>query len=122
MGHEAGGRRNLAPGNVTPELVEDVLAELRRPRASEAWTAFQRREVGFDGLRTDCIRRLPSLRVPTLFVHGADDPLVPVGWSVRAGTLVPNGSVEVLRNCGHWPPREKPEALTAAVRKFLAAD
>jgi pimeloyl-ACP methyl ester carboxylesterase len=113
-------RAIVAPGNLTPDLVEDVLAELRRPRAGEAWTAFQRNEVGFDGLRTDFTARLPELGVPTLFVHGEADPLVPVEWSVRAEELAPDARVEVLRDCGHWPPREKPEAFEGLVRRFLA--
>lgn len=106
--------------NLTPELVDDALAELRRPRAGNAWAAFQREEVGFDGLQTDFTDRLSDLRVPTLFVHGEEDPLIPVDWSVRARTLAPEASIKVLADCGHWPPREKPDEFVAAVREFLA--
>lgn len=115
-------RAIVAPSNLSAGLVDDVLTELRRPRAAEAWTAFQRNEVGFGGLRTDYTRRLPDLRTPTLFVHGAADPLVPVGWSVRAGALAPNARVEVLRDCGHWPPREKPAEFAAVVRGFFSSE
>jgi pimeloyl-ACP methyl ester carboxylesterase len=114
-------RAVVAPGNLAPDLVDDVLAELRRPRAGEAWSAFQRDEVGFSGLRTDYTDRLAGLDVPTLFVHGEADPLVPVAWSVRAGTLAPDATVEVIRDCGHWPPREKPEAFVESVRDFIGA-
>lgn len=111
----------VARENLTDELVADAMAEIRRPRAGEAWSAFQRNEVGFDGLKTDFSHELADLSVPVLFVHGEDDPLVPVGWSVRAGTLAPDATVDVLEHCGHWPPREKPEEFVAVVREFLAA-
>lgn len=106
-------------GNLTEGLVDDVFAELKRPNAGEAWERFQRNEVGFSGLKTNYRSRLQTLSVPTLLVHGEDDPLIPVGWSVRARTLAPNASAEVLRDCGHWPPREKPEEFVSVVRQFL---
>ncbi len=109
----------VGAGNLTDELVDDVFAELQRPNAGEAWQRFQRNEVGFSGLKTNYRRRLPELSVPTLLVHGEDDALVPVGWAVRAGTLAPSASVEVLRDCGHWPPREKSERFNSVVREFL---
>ena len=109
----------VARGNLTGELVDDALAELRRPRAGEAWADFQRNEVGFGGLKTDLTHDLPDLDVPALFVHGEDDPLVPVGWSVRAGTLAPDATVEVIEGCGHWVPRERPDEFVAVVREFL---
>lgn len=112
-------REIVAPENLTADLVDEALTELRRPRAAEAWTAFQRNEVGFDGLETDYTDRLADLRPPTLFVHGEDDPLIPVSWSVRAASLAPDAEVRVIPDCGHWPPRERPEEFAEAVRAFL---
>ena len=113
--------RNLvANGNLTDELVDDAWTEVRRPNAGSAWTAFQRAEVGFDGLKTNYADRLAELAVPTLFVHGEADRLVPVSWAVSAGAEAPDAEVEVLENCGHLPPRERPEAFLASVEAFLA--
>ena len=112
-------REIVAPENLTADLVDEALTELRRPRAAEAWTAFQRNEVGFDGLRTDFTDRLADLRTPTLFVHGEEDPLIPVDWSARAASLAPDAGVHAIPDCGHWPPREKPEEFVEAVRAFL---
>jgi pimeloyl-ACP methyl ester carboxylesterase len=110
----------VARGNRTPALVDEVYEELQRPGGAEAWRAFQREEVGFDGLRTNYVERLPDLSMPALFVHGERDPLVPVAWSVRASTLAPDADVRVLRDCGHWPPRERPEAFNAVIQPFLS--
>lgn len=110
--------RSAVAGTPDDELVSEVYDEVRR-RDQSAWIAFQRNEVGPRRLRTNYVDRLPDLPVPTLIIHGENDPLVPVSWAVRAGTLIPNAEVRVLPNCGHWPPREKPEAFAELVRAFL---
>lgn len=115
-------RAAVDPRNLTPELVDDAHAEVGRPDAGRAWAAFQRAEVGRHGLRTNYLDRLPDLAVPTLLVHGERDAFVPVEWATRAAALIPDGEVRVLADCGHVPPRERPEAFVAAVREFLADD
>lgn len=104
---------------VTPDLVDEVVVASRRPSANRAFRSFQRREVGPSGLRTNYVDRLPELSVPTRFIHGEADPLVPVEWAVRAGTLVPDADVRILPNCGHWSPREQPERIGELLRDFL---
>ncbi|WP_440991110.1 alpha/beta fold hydrolase [Haloarchaeobius baliensis] len=106
---------------VSPDsaLVDDAVTALSRPAAGRAWRAFQRHEVLPAGLRTAFVEDLPHLDRPTLLVHGEQDPLVPVDWAVRAATLLPDAELRVLSNCGHMPPRERPEAFDDAVRTFL---
>ena len=104
--------------NMTPALAADVVREAGRPTAGEAWRAFQREEVRRSGLRTNYLDRLPDLPVPTLVVHGERDPLIPVEWAVRAGSLIPDAEVRILPECGHWTPRERPERLLELLRGF----
>lgn len=110
----------LGPGNATPDLVDEVYAVLQTPGAARPWIQLQRNEVAGGRLRTDYVDRLPDLAVPTLLVHGEADPLVPVEWAVRAGTLLPDAEVRLLPGCGHWPPREAPDKVTELVGAFLA--
>lgn len=91
----------------------DVLRTLRR---------WQRSEFRVNGLRTDYSDRLADLSVPTLLVHGADDPLLPPAWSRRAHEALPNSELHVLGRCGHWPQRERPEQVTPLLRGFLAKE
>jgi len=107
------------PSAVSEELVDDVVAAIRRPGAGQTFSAFQRAEVGPRGLQTNYVDRLPDLRVPTLVVHGESDPLVPVEWAVRAGILLPDATVRILPDCGHWPPRERPERLVDLIETFI---
>ncbi len=72
------------PENRSPELFADFRRCLDRSDAGATFRAFQRAEVGPTGLRTNYLDRLPDLAVPTLFLHGETDPVVPDEWAVRA--------------------------------------
>jgi proline iminopeptidase len=61
--------------------------------------------------------RLASIAVPTLIVHGRQDP-IPVASSEEAARLM-GAEIVVLDNCGHVPYVEQPEALFRAVDTFL---
>lgn len=44
---------------------------------------------------------LEGLRVPTLVIHGQDDPLVPVEHGMRTAELVPGSRLEIIDGMGH---------------------
>jgi pimeloyl-ACP methyl ester carboxylesterase len=64
-------------------------------------------------------KQLPKLRLPLLFVHGEQDPL-PSRASLDTAALVPDASVELLADCGHFPWLEKPSDFRRALHGFLA--
>jgi pimeloyl-ACP methyl ester carboxylesterase len=105
---------------VTDEMVEEARRALARPGAGRAFQSWQKNEVGWKGLRTDFADRLGELRVPTLIVHGEHDRFVPVAWARRAHERIPDSELRVLRDCGHMPPRERPEEFNEVVGRFLA--
>ncbi|SEV95137.1 alpha/beta fold hydrolase [Natrinema salifodinae] len=106
-----------------PEFVEDFRTRAGRRSAGEAFEAFQRNELLASGtVRTDFTDDLGSLSVPTLLVHGADDPLIPAAWSERAAARIPDAELTVLENCGHWTPRERPDAFNEVLTSFCADD
>jgi pimeloyl-ACP methyl ester carboxylesterase len=105
---------------VTERMVEEVARLVGDPRAGHAWASFQKSEVGWGGLRTDFSNRLSGLSVPTLLVHGAHDDAVPLAWARRARERIPHSELEVFPDCGHMPPRERPEEFARVVGRFLA--
>ncbi|WP_255191453.1 alpha/beta fold hydrolase [Natronobeatus ordinarius] len=108
------------PVRLSPEFVEDVRSRARRSDAGRAFEAFQRNELAPDGtVVTNYADDLESLTVPTLLVHGAEDPLFPARWSRRAADRLPDAELAVLEDCGHWPTRERPEVFNAILREFL---
>lgn len=49
-------------------------------------------------------RRLSEIRLPTLIVHGEDDPLIPVAAAHEQHRLIPGAKLEVLPFMGHDLP------------------
>jgi len=107
------------PSRVTPDLLDEVMVEARRPAAGRAWRVFQRHEVGWNRVRTSYLDELGHITAPTLLIHGAQDSLVPLRWAREAASRLPNARLEVLEHCGHWPQRECPEAFNRLVAEFL---
>jgi pimeloyl-ACP methyl ester carboxylesterase len=62
---------------------------------------------------------LPSARLPALFIHGEDDPL-PVRCSTETAALMPDATVALVPDCGHFPWLEHPGAVADAVKPLLA--
>ena len=106
------------PDLVTPALVEDLM-RLARKRPDAAVQQWQRREITWNGLRTNYVNRLHKIAIPTLIVHGDDDRLLPVSIAERAHRLILNSRLEIIPNCGHLAPLEQPEAVNRALCQFL---
>jgi pimeloyl-ACP methyl ester carboxylesterase len=60
-----------------------------------------------------------GLQVPTLFVCGQDDRLVPADAVQRASAQVPGSVVKWLARTGHALPRERPDELCSLIETFL---
>ncbi|WP_226022462.1 alpha/beta fold hydrolase [Halomicrobium salinisoli] len=117
MGTRAGVRTHLSglvDGTPADDLVEDVAGTVSSStmRTLRSW---QRHEFRPDGLRTNYLDRLGEIDVPTTLLHGRTDPLFPVSWSERAHERIRNSELEVVENCGHWLPRERPAAVERAL-------
>jgi pimeloyl-ACP methyl ester carboxylesterase len=111
------GLRSMGATEPPQELVDDVDAVVDR-RTVRAMRRWQRSEFQRSGFLTDYSDRLSELGVPTLLLHGAEDPLLPPSWSRRAAASLTDGDVRIVENCGHCPPRERPELFNSALRSF----
>ena len=62
----------------------------------------------------------PSITVPTVILHGRDDGVDMAGRVGRDLALFPAGTDErVIAQCGHFTPREQPQAFADAMRAVL---
>ena len=66
--------------------------------------------------------RLTELRVPTLVLHGADDPRTEPGELDRLRREVPHAQIHMIEGAGHSPHSERASAATCTtlVRDFVA--
>jgi proline iminopeptidase len=83
-------RRNCCPGGV----VRQILA------------------VSASGDRTPHLR---SIAAPTLVIHGAADPLVPLACGEDTAQAIPNARLEVIEGMGHDLPTQLLERLLALI-------
>jgi pimeloyl-ACP methyl ester carboxylesterase len=63
--------------------------------------------------------RLAELRVPTLLVWGAKDPIVPVRHAYQAAQIIPDCRVKVFENRGHNVHRDELEQFSSTLTGFL---
>lgn len=80
---------------------------------------------GFDdalraSLDYDFRDRLPDVRVPTLIVWGEKDAIIPVRDANEFERLISDSRKVVMRDTGHIPMAERPQAFNDVLTEFLA--
>ncbi|NAZ88616.1 alpha/beta fold hydrolase, partial [Kineococcus indalonis] len=108
------------PGAALRAAAQEVAAQAARPGAAAAaafrWTAV----LGTTGLlaRTGAWRRLlASVRVPVLWVQGAQDPRVRADRAAAWAARVPGARFELLPGVGHLPHLEAPARTAGLLRE-----
>ncbi len=68
----------------------------------------------------DTSARLPSLRMPTLMIHGTEDRMLPVSNGHMIAELIPEARLEILDGVGHLFFWEQPQRTAELVRAHAA--
>ena len=120
---------SLAP--IADGTVERWFTDAFKPKNPSRWkqireTVAATTPAGFLGcaaaiLDFDFTAQLPSLRIPTLVVCGAEDPGTPASENRRLAGLVPGGRYEEIADARHFPNVERPEAFNRIMMGWLAA-
>ena len=77
------------------------------------------RAAGYIGAETDLRSVLPTIDVPTLILHGAEDARSPLANAEALHAAIPTSQLVVLPQLGHACLVEDPEACAAAIRRFV---
>jgi len=96
-------------------LVDDITAMADRVGKD----AFLRQQKAIMG-RPDSRPGLPEIACPTVVICGRDDVLTPVALSEEIAGLIPGAGLVLIDECGHLSTMERPEAVNAALREWLA--
>ncbi len=107
----APARRAERPALLDP-LVDCMLASSRGPFLTAVRSAM------LD--RPSLLHRLAGVRVPTLFVTGAEDRLFPVAVARQQAAAIPGGRFEVVPGSSHLSLWEAPDLVLPKLRAFLA--
>ena len=73
----------------------------------------------FNKMQHDMNTQLPTIRVPTLIIHGDFDP-IPLASSEYLHEQIPGSQIVIINEAGHFPFMEQPEQFAAAFRTFLS--
>ncbi|MFN2465037.1 MAG: alpha/beta fold hydrolase [Candidatus Dormibacteria bacterium] len=103
-------------------FADEFLRVFRSPRGRVAFFSAARQvylepargELGFWD-------RLPALTVPSLFVWGDRDWLVPARFEHHVSQALPNSESVLFEDCGHVPQYEFPERTNSLIRDFIRA-
>ncbi len=120
--------RRLASRPVTRHISLALVA--RHPRLLKADLAYEGffkggGKPGFDdalraSLDYDFRDRLPDVKVPTLIVWGEKDSIIPTRDADEFERLIEDSRKVVMRDTGHIPMAERPDAFNRVVVEFLA--
>ena len=108
------------PWRVPREWIKEQYRLARLPGFLEAQLATLRAQVGLRGQREVLVDRLSHLKVPTLVVWGARDRVLPYSQGQEAAARLPEGTLELVPDCGHAPHVEQPERFVSGLGKFLS--
>jgi proline iminopeptidase len=65
--------------------------------------------------------QLAAIKVPTLIIHGASDP-IPMASAREWAASLSDGRLLVIEQSGHFPFVERPEAFFPAATAFLKGE
>lgn len=101
-------------GAASKQLPDEVVINFMNALAATA-------KVGWNPLLHDprLEALLPRVTAKTLCLWGANDRIVPVAYGEKFAKRIPGASLEVVPDCGHLLPFEKPAEFLAAVTRFL---
>jgi pimeloyl-ACP methyl ester carboxylesterase len=105
-----------------PEIVDEWVAHrvenpiLPQPYQAQIaiGMALQAKEASFE-------HRLKNVQVPTLIMFGADDKVVPPGNAELLAREIPDSTIKILPQAGHFYPFDATDAAVAAIVEFLKA-
>jgi len=102
-------------GDTRAKEVTRILLDLADPLPPAATLA-----TGLGWLRDVDLRPLaPRVMAPTLLVHGANDPLMPLAAAEALATLIPGARLATFADCAHTPFISRPEEFLERVQAFL---
>jgi len=104
------GRRDY---RAMPEADVTVAARNREATARYAWSPYMH--------DPKLMRRLHRIRIPTLFLWGADDRIVNEAYGRAYCAAIPEAEFERIEGAGHFPHLEQPEVFARRVLAFAEA-
>jgi len=117
------------PSRADPEMIKAEVALLTRRHPATPAQASARARIFLAAARSllrvlsrrqNYQKMMAGIDVPVLLIGGEDDRLVPIAAMRQAAARNPRWESVILAGAGHTPMLEVPDAVTAAIRDWLA--
>jgi pimeloyl-ACP methyl ester carboxylesterase len=107
----------VSPSNADRRDLRDLLVAMAEDGGADALAS--QAEVAIH--RADGRPRLPGIAVPTLVICGHDDRICNPDLHREIADLVPNATLAIIPDAGHFALVEQPDEVATHVRDWLAA-
>jgi len=109
------------PSSVPDELLLSQLTSYARPGMGAAYKATLAGMMDLDLVRPfRLLERLEQLKARTLIVWGRQDIRGKVERALAASEIIPDCTIEVFEECGHFPHLEHPQRFNQVLSSFLS--
>jgi pimeloyl-ACP methyl ester carboxylesterase len=115
--------RIMLPLMVHASRLDDapLVAGIRAMAERVGVAAYLRQQEAIIG-RADSRPGLGGIGVPTLVLCGRADALTPLEAHEEMAAAIPGARLEVVEECGHMAPMERPQAVNSALCRWLSED
>jgi pimeloyl-ACP methyl ester carboxylesterase len=113
------GKLGLEAG---PDLAEFArgYASLTEEGASDAFIHTMRSVIDHEGQRVSALDRLYLAdQLPTMFIWGDSDPVIPVEHGRNAHRIVAHSRYVEIEGSGHWPMLDAPDRIVRELTEFI---
>jgi pimeloyl-ACP methyl ester carboxylesterase len=111
----------LVHGNYYPFEPQKVLALIKRALQRGFNPAGNTRQLAAILDSPDRTEGLNALTVPSLILHGEDDPLVPVACGYATAKAIPNAKLKVYSGMGHTIPSQLYNDISKQILEHIRA-
>lgn len=108
----------VAPGRAEDAVLRDRFVAMGRRLGKQVLV----RQTSAIMQRADSRPDLPRLPPPVLVLCGRQDAITPLDGHEEIAALAPHARLAVIEDCGHLSTWERPEAVTAELRRWLDQD
>ena len=103
------------PSKLKPETIDLYT----RPLQADNWD-IALWEFTLASHASNLAEQLDQLTLPILVITGDDDRIVPTADSIRLSGALPTARLAVIKDAGHVPHEEQPDAVMDVFRNFLS--
>lgn len=123
MGKFKGVTPRLLPLLIHADRLDDegLTTEIMAMAEAVGQAAFLRQQRAIMG-RPDGRADLAAIRVPTLVLCGRQDALTPADLHMEMAASIASARLVMVEHCGHLATLERPDEVTAAMRRWLTAE